>query len=78
MVKNPLCKQAGDAGDADSTSGLGRSLEEEVATRSIILAWKIPWTDSLVSAADGVTKCWTVLSMHTDRQTCFRVVLVKL
>ena len=36
---------AGDAGDPDWISGLGRSpLEEEMATHSTILARKIPWT----------------------------------
>jgi len=29
---------AGDAGDTDSVPGLGRSLEEEIATHSSILA----------------------------------------
>ena len=33
------------AGDAGSVSALGRSLEKEVATRSRILAWEIPWTE---------------------------------
>ena len=33
------------AGDAGSVSGLGRTLEKEVATRSSILAWEIPWTE---------------------------------
>ena len=28
-----------------STPGLGRSLEEEMATCSSVLAWKIPWTE---------------------------------
>jgi len=27
---------------------LGRSPEEGMATHSIILAWRIPWTESLV------------------------------
>ena len=31
-----------DAGNMGSTSELGRSLEEEVATRSSILDWEIP------------------------------------
>ena len=33
-----------DRRDARSTPGLGRSLEEEVAIHSSILAWRIPWT----------------------------------
>ena len=34
------------AGDAGSITGSGRSLEEEMATRSSILAWRIPWTEA--------------------------------
>ena len=33
------------AGDVSSIPGLGRSLEEEMATHSNILAWRIPWTE---------------------------------
>ena len=33
-------------------------LEEEMATHSRILAWRIPWT------VRGVAKSWTPLSMH--------------
>ena len=33
------------AGDATSFPGSGRSLEEEMAAHSSILAWKIPWTE---------------------------------
>ena len=36
-------------------------LEEEIATRSNNLAWKIPWT----AEPDGVTKKLTQLSTHT-------------
>ena len=43
-VKESACK-APDAGDTDSIPGLGRSLEEEMATHSSILARKIPWTE---------------------------------
>ena len=41
MVKNP----SANAGDVGSISGLGRSLEKEIATYSSILAWEIPWTE---------------------------------
>ena len=44
MVKNPPAN-AGDARDVGSIRGLGRSLEEAVATHSSILVWKIPWTE---------------------------------
>ena len=38
--------------------------EEETATHSSILAWKIPWTEG-----PGVTKSWTQLRTHTCTQT---------
>ena len=41
VVKNPLTS----AGDAGLIPGLGRSLEEKMATHSSILARKIPWTE---------------------------------
>ena len=44
MGKESACS-AGDAGDAGSISGLGRSLKEGMATHSSILAWRIPWTE---------------------------------
>ena len=31
--------------DTDLIPGSGRSLEEEMASHSSILAWKIPWTE---------------------------------
>ena len=44
VLKN-LPANAGEAGDASSIPGTGRSLEKEIATHSSILAWKIPWTE---------------------------------
>ena len=41
MVKNLPAS----AGDARLIPGSGRSLWEEVATHSSILAWEIPWTE---------------------------------
>ena len=41
VVKNPPCS----AGDPDLIPGSERSLEENMATHSSILAWKIPWTE---------------------------------
>ena len=41
MVKNPPAN----AGDAGLIPALGRSLEEEMAIHSSILAWTIPWTE---------------------------------
>ena len=43
MVKNPPANAA-DAGDLGLIPGFERSLEEEMATHSSILAEKIPWT----------------------------------
>ena len=44
MVKN-LPPDAEDARDARSILGQEDPLEEEMATCSSILAWKIPWTE---------------------------------
>ena len=44
MVKN-LPPDAEDARDARSVLGQEDPLEEEMATCSSILAWKIPWTE---------------------------------
>ena len=44
VVKNPPAN-AGDAGDLGSFPGSGDPLEEEMATYSSILAWRIPWTE---------------------------------
>ena len=44
MVKNPPAN-AGDSRDVDSIPRSRRPLEEEMATHSSILAWKIPWTE---------------------------------
>ena len=41
VVKNPPAN----AGDTGLIPALGRSLEEEMATHSSILAWTIPWTE---------------------------------
>ena len=44
MVKNPPNK-VGDIRDASSIPGLGRPLEEGMATHSSIIAWRIPWME---------------------------------
>ena len=41
MVKSLRCN----AGDSGSIPGSEDPLEEEMATHSSILAWKIPWTE---------------------------------
>ena len=37
-------------------------LQLEMATYSIILAWKIPWTEETGGLLSGVAKSWTQLS----------------
>ena len=44
MVNN-LLANAGTAGEVDSIPGLGKSLEEGMATHSSILTWRTPWTE---------------------------------
>ena len=54
-----------DIGDTGSIPGLGRSLEEEVATHSSILAWNIPWTEEPDKlTVHGVAKSQTQLSVR--------------
>ena len=43
MVKNPPAS-AGDIRDVGSVPGWEDPLEQEMATHSSILAWRIPWT----------------------------------
>ena len=47
MVKN-LPANEGDAGDVSLSLGWEDLLEEEMATHSSILAWRIPWTEEPV------------------------------
>ena len=42
--KESTCN-AGDLGDVSSVCGLEDPLEEEMATHSSVLAWRIPWTE---------------------------------
>ena len=44
MVKNPSA-DARDIRDAGSIPESGRALEEDMATHSSILTWRIPWTE---------------------------------
>ena len=60
VVKNAPASAA-DKGDVGSIPGSGRSWEEERATHSSILAWKIPWQRSLASCSP-VAKSRTWLS----------------
>ena len=45
MVKNPPSNAGDVVRDTGSVPGSQRSLEEEMASHSSILAWKIPWTE---------------------------------
>ena len=47
VVKNLLTNAGESARDMGSISRSEYSLEEEMATCSSILAWKIPWTEEL-------------------------------
>ena len=49
-VKNPPAS-AGDTRDMGLILGQEDLLEEEMATHFSILAWKIPWTEELVSCS---------------------------
>ena len=40
-------ESAHNAGDLGLIPGLGRSLEKEMETHSSILAWRIPWPESM-------------------------------
>ena len=63
MVKNPP-DNAGDTGDTGSISGMGISPEEEKATNSSILAWRIPWTEEPGGLQSMRLQSQTQLSMH--------------
>ena len=58
MVKNPPAKEE------TSVGSLGGEdlLEEEMATNSRILAWKIPWTEEPGATLYGFAKSQTRLS----------------
>ena len=60
MVKDPPTN-SGDTVDVSLIPGLGRSLEEGMATHSSILVWKIPWTKEpgRLYVAHGFTKSLT-------------------
>ena len=48
MVKN-LPANEGDTREAVRSLGSEEPFEEEMATHSIILAWRVPWTEELQS-----------------------------
>ena len=45
LVMKNSSANARDVGNTGLIHGSGNSLEEEMATHSIILAWEIPWTE---------------------------------
>ena len=45
LVMKNSSANARDVGNTGLIPGSGNSLEEEMATHSIILAWEIPWTE---------------------------------
>ena len=57
-VKNPPANE-GDIRDVGSNLGLGRSLEEGMATHSSMLAWRIPWSEEPDRLVLGVAKSQT-------------------
>ena len=69
VVKNSPAN-AGDIKDTDLISGLGRSPEKEMATRSGVLASKIPWTEQPDELpVHRVAKSGTQRSAHTHTHT---------
>ena len=65
LVAKNLPASAGDTRDVGSVPGLGGSLEEEMATHSSILAWKIPLQTSLVGYSPWGAWSWARLSTRT-------------
>ena len=65
-VVTSLPASAGDAGDLGSIPGWGDSLEEEKATHSSMLAWRIPWTEERGRLQSLGPQSWTRLSKHSE------------
>ena len=68
--KEPAC-QCGDVRDTVWSVGREDPLEEEMATHSSILAWRIPWTEETgglpVHSVAKSQKRQKQLSMHTNK-----------
>ena len=71
MVKNPPAN-AGDAKDASSMPGLGRSPEKEMGTCSSILAWEIPWTEETGGLQSIIWSCEHT-AINVMSCFCFRI-----
>ena len=54
------------AGDVGLSAGMGRFPEEEMAARSSVLTWRIPWTGE---PAESIRKSWAQLSTHEPWDT---------
>ena len=66
LFKESVCN----AGDLGSTPGLGRSPEKGMATHSSILAWRIPWRQSMGSQRvrhDWVTNTFTLIGQLNSK-----------
>ena len=65
VIKNPTAN----AGDVGLVPGAERSLEEEMATHSSILAWEIPWREKPCGLQSIIFQSQTPLSMGTHPHT---------
>ena len=61
LVERNLSTNARDEGDVGSIPGWGKSPEKEMATRSSMLAWEIPWTEE-PNGLQSTAKSWAQLS----------------
>ena len=69
QIKNPPVN-AGDTGDLGATPGSGRSVEEEMATHSRILAGETPWTEGPSGLQSIVRHDWVT------KQASFYLILI--
>ena len=84
VVENPLAN-AGDVRDTGSIPGLGRSLEEGMATHSSNLAWRISWTDEpgglQSTGSQRVGQDWSSLAhifYHNKKKISFNIIPILL
>ena len=56
-------------GDDESSSDIRKTLEQEMATHSSILAWEIPWTEDPGWLGSMGLQSQTGLSRHTQEDT---------
>ena len=59
-------ESASSVGDQGLIPGFGKSLEEDMATHSNILAWRIPWTKE----PGGLQSVGSQRVRHNDETTC--------